>query len=165
MNTMKMVVMGLLLVLLPASLMANEGRTEAISPTDRLYFKNQIAAIDDLAGRHFGRQLNGQKGNDFAVMQRLLDDKIVGPEDVRSLQAMGVVLGTLLQSQYSLKWVIYVDRLGRSRSLQLLGFDRDVIFPTTQISRRAQVGLQVNVASVYAELEQSIIDIRKNPPF
>jgi len=144
---------------------AKESRTEAISPTDRLYFKNQIAVVDDLAGRHFGRQINGQRGNDIAVMQRLLDDNIVGPENVRTLQAMGIVLGSLLQSQYNLKWVIYVDRLGRSRSLQLRGFERDVIFPATQISRRAQVGLRVDVASVYAELEQSIDDIRKRPLF
>ncbi len=144
-------------------LAAQEFRTEPLSPTDRLYIENQIASIDDIASRSFGRHLSGQKDNDIAIMQRLLDEKIVKPADVRMLQGMGILLGSLLKAEKGLNWIAYTDKYGRSRSLQVPGFTRDYIFPATQISRKAEVGLQVDVSEVYQELEQAIIAIRNRP--
>ena len=121
--------------------------------------------IDELISRHFGRKLNGSKLNDIPVMQRLLDENIVRAKDVRLLQAMGVILGRLLRSENGLNWVVYIDRYGRSRALQVPGFDKEFIFPVTQISRKAEVGIKVDILEVYGDLEQSIIDIRNKPPF
>ena len=64
-----------------------------------------------------------------------------------------------------LLWVIYQDKYGRSRSLQVPGFDKDFIFPVTQVSRKAEVGIKVDVREIYKELQQAVIDIRNKPPF
>lgn len=165
MRYLKLLTIASLIAVMSSQIFAENWRTERISPTDRLYIKNQVASISDLAGRHFGRQINGQKINDIAVMQRLLNDNIVRASDVKKLQAIGIILGVLLKAEYSLEWIIYTDSYGRSRSLKLPGFDRDFIFPATQVSRKAEVGLTVNIAKIYAILEQSITDIRNKPPF
>ncbi|MEH6558675.1 MAG: DUF3806 domain-containing protein [Oceanicoccus sp.] len=149
------------LVSLP--LMAQALRTEPVSPIDRQFMQDQHDSIDDLARRNFGRQLNGHKDNDFAIMQRLLDENIVTASQKAKLQAMGLILGNILQSQYGLNWIVYFDKYGRSRSLQVPGYDRDFIFPVTQVSRKAEVGIRVNIAEVYQELEQSIVNIRNRP--
>ena len=143
---------------------AQEWRSEPLSAIDRQYMVDQHEVIDDLARRHFGRQLNGQPDNDIAILQRLLDDGIVGKQQVSELQAMGLVLGELLKAQKGLNWVVYYDKYGRSRSLQVPGIDREFIFPITQISRLAEVGIRVDVRKVYAKLEQAVIDIRNKPP-
>lgn len=151
---------------LPAvSLWADEWRSEAITPIDLTYLQDQHNSIDELARRHFGRMLNGKKGNDIAIIQRLLDENIVGADQVRQLQAMGLILGELLKAEKGLSWVIYYDKYGRSRALQVAGFDKEFIFPATQVSRRAEVGAKVDVAEIYRELEQAVIDIRNKPPF
>jgi hypothetical protein len=146
-------------------LMAQEWRTEPLSEIDRNYMSKQHESIDDLARRNFGRQLNGDKYNDFAVMQRLLDEGLVKPSQVKELQAMGIILGELLKSEYNLNWVVYIDRYGRSRSLQVPGINKEFIFPATQLSRKAEVGIKVQVADVYKVLEQAVVDIRNKPPF
>lgn len=154
-----------LILSFPLSSMAEQWRTQPLSSIDKQYMADQRASIDDLARRNFGRYITGQKDNDIAVMQRLLDDAIVTSADVKLLQAMGIILGSLLAEERSLNWIVYIDAVGRSRALQVTGFDREFIFPTTQISRKVEVGSKVNVAEVYDILERSISDIRKKPPF
>ena len=144
---------------------ARQWRTEDVSPITRKNMEAQRQSVDDLARRYFGRQLNGQKDNDIALMQRLLDENIVTFRDVRQLQSMGLILGQILKSQKGLSWIIYIDKYGRSKALQVRGFEQEFIFPVTQISRKAEVGIRVNVAKVYEELEQAVIDIRNKPPF
>jgi hypothetical protein len=158
-------VVVLVLGLMSPGLMAQQWRVEPLSPMDQQYMRDQQAVIDELARRHFGRQLNGQKDNDLAIMQRLLDDGIVAAEQVETLQAMGLILGSILKAEHGLNWVGYRDQYGRSRSLQLPGVDDEFIFPVTQISRRAEVGIRVNVQTIYQELEQAVVDIRNKPPF
>ena len=160
-----LLILFIVLGLMPLNLSAQQWRTEALTPIDRQYMQDQRGTIDDLARRHFGRQLNGDKHNDLAIIQRLLDDGIVGRTQVSQLQAMGLILGGLLKSEHGLNWIVYVDQHGRSRSLQVPGFAEDFIFPTTQISRKAEVGIKVNVRDVYRELEQAIVNIRNKPPF
>ncbi|WP_235015537.1 DUF3806 domain-containing protein [Oceanicoccus sp. KOV_DT_Chl] len=140
-------------------------RSEPLTYNDQVYMQRQHDSIDALARRHFGRQLNGKKDNDFAVMQRLLDENIVGAEQVTELQAMGIILGQLLKAEKGLIWVIYTDKYGRSRALQVPGIDKEFIFPATQISRKAEVGIRVDVRQVYATLLQAVTDIRNKPPF
>ncbi len=147
----------------PLSSAADKWKSRPLSSIDKQYMADQIASIDDLARRNFGRYINGQKENDIAVMQRLLDDDIVRSSDVKYLQAMGIILGSLLKSERGLNWVVYVDALGRSRALQLPDFKKDFIFPTTQISRKVEVGSKVKVAEVYKILEQTITSIRNKP--
>ena len=82
------------------------------------------------------------------LKQRLLDDKRVKASDRRLLQDMGIVFGGLLQKQFDLKWLIYEDKYGPSRALQLK-HTNNFLFPITMISRRAETGLSVDVAGLY----------------
>ena len=98
------------------------------------------------------------KTRDLKTLQALLDRAIVGSGQTLELQAMGVILGDLAATEHHLKWVIYQDRRGRSRALQM--DDRHVfLFPITMISRRVDVGLSVDVAALY---EKAINEIRSD---
>lgn len=149
--------------LVSPALTAEVLRTEPVSPIDRKFMEDQRDSIDGLARRNFGGQLNGHKANDFAIMQRLLDENIVTSDQKAKLQAMGLILGNILKAEYGLTWIVYFDKYGRSRSLQVPGYDKDFIFPVTQVSRKAEVGIRVNIGEVYRELEQSIVNIRNRP--
>ena len=160
-----LVVVFLLGYWLNAPLWADEWRSEPLSSIDRHFMDNQVDTLDSLARLHFGGQLNGDKTHDLQILQRLLDEKIVKPSQTKELQAMGVVLGRLLQVEKGLNWIVYIDKYGRSRALQLPRHDDDFIFPTTQISRKVEVGLPVKVVDVYEELQGSIEAIRNKPRF
>ncbi len=71
-------------------------------------------------------------------------------------QAMGVIMGDLLASELSMHWVIYEDRLGRSRALRYQQTDH-YLFPMTMISRRLEVDNRSTVAAIY----QRAVDLIK----
>ncbi|MCR8924041.1 DUF3806 domain-containing protein [Dasania sp. GY-MA-18] len=139
---------------------AQQWRKEPLTVNDQTFMAAQRDRIDELTRIHFGRQLNGKKDNDFALMQRLLDDKIVKSDQVAILQAMGVVLGNILKEQEGLSWTIYIDRYGRSRALAVPG-KPDVVFPITMISRRYEVGAEVNIEEIYQKALASVTAIKK----
>ena len=141
---------------------AQEWRTETPSAIDRQYITDQRDAIDAIARRQLGQQLNGKKLNDLPILQQLLDKKLVKADQTRELQAMGIILGQLLKAEHGLLWVIYNDKLGRSRALQVPGIN-EFIFPATQISRRVEVGIEVTVTDIYRELEQAVTEIKNQP--
>lgn len=157
------VVSVLAAAVLSGPVLGQEWHTEPFSPIDRQYIAEQREAINALARSHLGRQLNGQKDNDLEILQRLLDEDVVHRNQVRLLQGMGLILGQLLKQEQDLNWIIYYDKLGRSRALQVPGFTQDFIFPATQISRLAEVGIKVDVRDVYRSLEQAVEAIRKKP--
>lgn len=150
----------LIVICMPAH--AQQWRTEPSSPLDQQYRQSQIDRIAELARLKMGTPLNGKLKNDLQVLQRLLDQRWVRSQQVEQLQAMGIVLGELLRKQYGLQWVTYIDKLGRSRALQIPGTN-EFIFPVTQISRRAEVGIEVDVSAVYQELVDAVENIRNRP--
>lgn len=154
---------GWILLVFAGVCAAQDWRTEPLSPMDQQYMESQQQALNGLASRHLGRQLNGTADNDLTILQRLLDEGVVQRDQVELLQAMGIILGQLLKQEEGLVWVAYYDKLGRSRSLQVPGKEKEFIFPVTQISRRAEVGLKVDVRAVYRELQQAVVDIRNKP--
>ena len=125
-----------------------EPRVYALTRIDRDFMEEQRAAVDDLARTYLGRQVRRQKDNDLEVLQQLLDRRAVKPDETVLLQAMGVVLGDLLSDELNMPWVIYEDRLGRSRALRA-GTSDEYLFPVTMISRRAEVGAGVNVREIF----------------
>jgi hypothetical protein len=122
----------------------------AFSPTDESRQQHQRQTIRDLAALHLGRAFGGVKERDLETLQKLLDDRVVESEDSAQLQSMGVILGDLLAHELDMRWVIYEDREGRSRALQL-GETQNFLFPITMISRRAEIGIKVNVTEIYAK--------------
>jgi hypothetical protein len=115
---------------------------------DRDFMEDQRDSIDELAGINFGRQLRREKGNDLDILQMLLDRRLVTGDQSLQLQAMGIVMGDLLAEELDMDWVVYEDKLGRSRALRL-GLSDHYLFPVTMISRRAEVGAEVDVRKIY----------------
>lgn len=140
--------------------LAQEWRKEELSVVDNAFMSKQKESINNLTRRHFGRQLTGKKSNDFPLLQRLLDEQRVKPQEVQILQAMGVIFGDILRTEKSLRWIIYIDKYGRSRALNIPN-QRDVIFPITMISRRVEVGAKVDINELYQKAEVSLETIKK----
>ena len=89
------------------------------------------------------------------MLQRLLDEGVVGPEQREELQAMGIVLGDILAAELGMDWVIYEDKLGRSRALRL-GETDNYLFPATMISRRREAGNEETVRDIYDRAHAAI---------
>ncbi len=68
---------------------------------------------------------------------------------------MGVIMGDLLAADLGLHWVIYEDRLGRSRALRYKETD-NFLFPITMISRRREVDNRSSVSEIYRKAVDAI---------
>ncbi len=139
-------------------------RISTLSAMDRDFMAQQRKRIDDLARFNFGKQLRIEKANDLDILQTLLDRRLVRAEQSLELQAMGVVMGDLLAAELNMKWVVYEDRIGRSRALQLDRSD-NFLFPITMISRRAEVGAEVKVRAIYDRAVSLMEPYRTPLPF
>lgn len=135
-----------------------------LSALDRQYMSHQRATIDDLARRHTGRGFTGDKDRDIDLIQRLLDRGLVGPDQTAELQALGMILGDLLAEQLDMHWVVYEDKLGRSRALRYRDTD-NYLFPMTMVSRRHEAGNQTPVKDTYQKAVDAITPHRIPLPF
>ena len=97
---------------------------------------------------------------DLRVLQELLDQQILKPDQTYELQALGVALGDVLAEHYGLEWVVVDDDLGRSRALRY-GEGEDLVFPITMISKRVEVALRVRVTDLYKKAEAEVEDFRR----
>lgn len=153
-------------LLLPAmpSAAAGETRISELSYLDKQYMSQQRELISDLAALQLGRRFNGKPDNDLEILQLLLDRRLVRPEQTRELQAMGVIMGDLLAADLGMNWVVYEDRLGRSRALRYQQSD-EYLFPVTMISRRQEVGNQTPVAAIYQKALDAVAPVLPAKPF
>ncbi|MEM1111002.1 MAG: DUF3806 domain-containing protein [Pseudomonadota bacterium] len=143
---------------------APEVEISDLSRLDKSYMAQQRLLLDDLARSSFGGQLNGQKANDLALLQRLLDDGLVTADQTQELQAMGVIMGDLLAEELDMDWVIYTDQLGRSRALRYRETDI-YLFPITMISRRREADNRESVARIYDRASGNVLARREPLPF
>jgi Domain of unknown function (DUF3806) len=147
-----------------ASSAEQEYRLGKLGPVDTQFMEQQRARIDELARFDLGKQLQGDKANDLGILQTLLDRRLVRADQTLELQAMGVVMGDLLASELNMEWVIYEDRYGRSRALKIKYSD-NFLFPITMISRRAEVGADVQVEKIYGKALELMKAHRQALPF
>ena len=135
-----------------------------LSYLDKQYMSQQREILADLVASNFGRQFHGARDNDLELLQRLLDQNLVRPEQIRELQAMGVIMGDLLVADLKLHWVIYEDRQGRSRALRD-GSTDIYLFPITMISRRWAVDNHTPVQQIYQKAQDIVTARRPALPF
>lgn len=158
---------ALLMVLTLFITLTASGQTtvpDSLSAIDQQFMQQQRDTIDHLARLHLGEQLR-QSASDLVILQRLLDQQLVARDDTLTLQAMGVVLGDRLAADEGLEWVIYTDRKGRSRALQIPG-SKEMLFPITMISRRYETGLNVDVQALYDQAVNIVAEVRhRRSPF
>jgi len=147
-----------------ASQAQQEFRLAELSNVDRQYMAQQRSLLQDLAAGKLGRRFTGQRDADLDLLQSLLDKRLVRPEQTRELQAMGVIMGDLLAADLDMHWIIYEDRMGRSRALRYKESD-DFLFPMTMISRRREVDNKTAVAAIYQKAYDIIAARKPALPF
>jgi hypothetical protein len=115
---------------------------------DERFLDNQRQLVSDLAYEHYRRKLEDVRDVQ-ALLQKILDDKLVKQDDIKSLQALGVVLGDqFILANHKLKWTMYEDELGDSHAI-CVGSTKHCIFPLSTLARRANIGISPDVAKVY----------------
>lgn len=167
MNLVSRLCLGAILPLLLGSLPAagqDQVRVSDLTPLDKQYMQRQRDAIEDLARRYTGSGFDGSPENDIPLLQRLLDEHHVRPEQTEQLQAMGILLGDVLASELDMHWVVYEDPLGRSRALRYRETD-NYLFPVTMISRRQTVGNDRPVQEIHDKAVSLIEPVREKLPF
>jgi len=128
---------------------------EDFGPADRLKSQRQREQVAALARRHLGRPLGGDGLDDLAVLQRLLDERVVAHDDELGLQSLGVVLGDVMERTLPLRWVTLEDEVGKSRALRYRD-TRTLFFPVTMISKRVMADERVRVRELYDEVAAEV---------
>ncbi len=158
-----LLLLTLLLPALPAAT-AEDARISELSFLDRQYMAQQRELLGDLAARELGRQFDGDRDNDLEILQTLLDRRLVRSDQTQELQAMGIIMGDLLANDLDMHWVVYEDKLGRSRALRYRQTD-EYLFPVTMISRRREVGNETPVATIYQKAVDTITPLLPTQPY
>ena len=123
---------------------------------DREYLRIARARANERCRSSFGTQFRGERNHDLPLLQRMLDEKYVKPDELALLQGMGVILGDVLRQEYPLDWIRYIDSSGSSRALQLRHSEH-FIFPITAISRRASNGAPVDVTAIFQNMLDPLV--------
>lgn len=118
---------------------------------DERFLDTQRQLVSDLAYEHYRRKLQDVKDVQ-ALLQKILDDKLVKQDDIKSLQALGVVLGDqFILADHKLKWTMYEDELGVSHAI-CVESTKHCIFPLSTLARRANIGISPDVNKVYKKV-------------
>jgi Domain of unknown function (DUF3806) len=122
---------------------------EDLSWMDKNKMQQQKDKISELAKNKMGMSLHNN-WNDIALLQQIIDRKLVTADDSATQEAMGVILGNIMQADFPshLEWKVYIDSIGRSKALCARG-TQECLFPVTMLSRRMKLEMQPNVTEVY----------------
>ena len=148
----------------PGSLAQKLTRTGDLTTVDWQFMAQQRETMQALAMMNLGRQFSGDRKLELALLQALLDKQLVRPDQVRELQAMGVIMDDLLAAELGMRWVLYEDNVGRSRALRYQKSD-NVLFPMTMIARRREVGNQTSVVNIYQKASDVVANSTPALPF
>ena len=139
----------------PAVAQLAEKRIIELSADDKARNDRQRRIVGNLVRENFGYvKLEGSK-SDLYYLQRIVDKKLVGRHDSYDLQALGVILGDIMDKNLPVRWVVVEDKYGRSRALQFEE-TKSLYYPVTMISRRVQNNMEVNVRQLYKDTELSV---------
>ena len=107
----------------------------------------------DDAARHKYDTLDGK----LRVLDAILRNKWIAPDETLKLQCLGVTFGDALAQRLGLTWVAVEDDHGRDPALALEGTSVRM-FPLTSISKRIERGEEVEV---YRLFEQACTTIER----
>lgn len=89
-----------------------------------------------------------QSASDFAIIQRIVNQKVLRSDQTWELQALGVCFGDALATQNpDLKWVLVTDEYGTDPTLRYKNTSLQ-INALTMISKRVERGEAVNIADM-----------------
>ena len=93
----------------------------------------------------------------LAVVDSILSNGWVNPEDTLKLQCLGIAFGDALAQHLGLRWVAVEDEYGRDPALKLDGTSV-LVFPMTSISKRIEQGKSVDVYDLFNDACATIND-------
>ena len=85
------------------------------------------------------------------LLDGILANKWIHPEETVKLQSLGITLGDALVQKLGLEWVAVEDEYGRDPALRLPGTTL-LLFPLTMISKRIEKGEQVDVFELFRQI-------------
>ncbi|WP_018274278.1 DUF3806 domain-containing protein [Teredinibacter turnerae] len=128
------------------------------------FLERQRNSVNDIVGTHFGQKIQGSK-RDLAVLQRIINEKIIKNNETQDLQALGAVLGDVfVHENDKLQWVVYEDELGPTQAVCIKETSH-CLFPITMLSRRMEVGLKPNVNKVYESALNDLAEFLPKTPY
>lgn len=100
------------------------------------------------------------------LIQAILDNGWIAPDETNKLQSLGIVFGDALAEKMQLLWVMVEDEYGRDPAL-MVPKTTILAFPLTAISKRIEDGEKVNVYDLFAGFcdlieKRKATDIRQN---
>ena len=132
---------------------------EELQSPDLIKSQRQRELADQLARRHLGTPLTGGEIRDLVTLQRLLDGRWVGKEDVFSQQVLGLAFGDVLAKNLDLHWVVVDDDYGHSRARRWKK-EEDIFFPITMFSKRIAQRRPVQVDDLYDEIADRVATVK-----
>lgn len=134
---------------------------EELDWIDKKHLDQQELAINELTQKKLGISIKRDL-KDLDTLQRIIDTKLVASDDYKTLQAMGIVLGNIMQADFphTLEWKAYSDELGRSRALCVRN-TANCLFPVTMLERRITSGTHPEVKKIY---QDAILSMEKHLP-
>jgi len=119
-----------------------------LPPTLVSHMDRQRTFVAQLVARHFPGDGISRTRSDFALLQRILDAKLISREKTWELQALGVVFGDALAATVEgLAWWQVTDEYGTDPTLRF----RDTTIQVnalTMLSKRIEDGKGVDVADL-----------------
>jgi uncharacterized protein DUF3806 len=94
------------------------------------------------------------------ILQRLIDDKVFNKSQTYELQSLGIVLGDVLATELSLRWVMITDQYGTDPTLRFKNTSIN-INALTLISKRVERDVQIDVSSLLQQNRDALSDAEK----
>ncbi len=92
------------------------------------------------------------------LIQTILDNGWVSPEETLKLQSLGVAFGDALEQEVAeLNWVVVNDEYGRDPALRW-GSTSVIAFPQTAISKRIEDGEYIDVFEMFGGFQKALIE-------
>lgn len=123
--------------------------TQPMSGEDRLRLEKQESVVLKVLQSRYGKELTLKHSKtDFPLLQKLIDEKALRPDQTYELQCLGIALGQVFAAETPLRWVMVEDEYGRDPALQYPD-TTILLFPLTMISKRIEKGQEVDVADLF----------------
>jgi len=110
---------------------------------------------DEAARQHYDT-LDGK----LRLLDTILQNKWIAPDETVKLQCLGVTFGDALAQRLGLTWKAVEDSYGRDPALVLEGTSIR-LFPLTSISKRIEQGEDVRVHALFEDACSTIERIRR----
>ncbi len=135
-----------------------------LTEADLARLADQDALVLRLLKSHYPEaKLNRDEG-DLRWLQRLVDDKAVGPAQTYELQCLGAALGQVFATKTPLQWVVVEHEHGRDIALQYPG-TTVIVFPMTMISKRVEDRREVDLIPLYRTVAAQVEKMKDDPEY